>query len=73
MVDRVVGPELLHEQDDELRDQLSRLQISSELCGNFMSYVCTRCVQSPVVIVLCTCSAVLPNTNWFIPCLHWHS
>ena len=39
MVDRVVGPEELHEQDDELRDQLSRLQISSELCGNYMSCV----------------------------------
>ena len=44
VVDRVVGPEVLHEQDDELRDQLSRLQISSELCGNYMymSCVCAR-------------------------------
>ena len=51
MVDRVVGPEELHEQDDELRDQLSRLQISSELCGKYMSCVCARLY---IVIVFCT-------------------
>ena len=49
-MDRVVGPEELHEQDDELRDQLSRLQISSELCGNYMcmckicAVTCSNCV-----------------------------
>ena len=60
-MDRVVGPEVLHEQDDELRDQLSRLQISSELCGNYMSCVCARCVQSPVVILLCTQFSCTPK------------